>query len=400
LNILFALYYDFTSNSATHVHSLANELVALGNECLVAVPENKASLTNLAPARFRAVEFSELHHSSFAFSNGRGPDIIHAWTPRENVRSFCEAVRQTFGSRLFVHLEDNEWHLLSCELRLPFRKIAALPPEEMDRMVPGNLSHPHRALEFLKGADGITVIIEKLKELAPPDKPVLELWPSAQQSLFGRRAPVEICRRTLRIPRNSTVLVYTGNVHSANAHEMRSLYLAVAILNREGHPATLVRAGADSYPFLAPDDAWARRHSIELGSIPHTEVPALLALADVLVQPGRADDFNDYRFPSKVPEYLSIGRPVILPNANIARHMKHRKDAYILQQANGLNIANAVRDIMCDSALYRDLADGALRFFKEYLSWSRSAKSLNDFYRQQREEGHKAPHMYATSNQA
>ena len=46
------------------------------------------------------------------------------------------------------------------------------------------------------------------------------------------------------------------------------------------------------------------------------------ALADVLVQPGRAGPFNDYRLPSKLPEFLSAGRPVVLPATNLARQLR------------------------------------------------------------------------------
>src|SRR6202030_3637170 len=145
----------------------------------------------------------------------------------------------------------------------------ALPAEEMDAIVPTNLCHARRAVDFLKSADGVTVIIDRLSELIPPCKSVLDLWPSAQRDLFGPQPRRDAERKALGIAKTSTVLVYAGNVHPANAHEVRSLYLTVAILNREGHPATLVRAGRDFQSFLGPDEAWARRNSIELGAIPH-----------------------------------------------------------------------------------------------------------------------------------
>ena len=55
------------------------------------------------------------------------------------------------------------------------------------------------------------------------------------------------------VPDNSLVFSYTGNVHAANTYEVRSLYLAVAILNREGQPAVLIRTGRDFCNFLGDD---------------------------------------------------------------------------------------------------------------------------------------------------
>jgi glycosyltransferase involved in cell wall biosynthesis len=379
VNILFVLYHDFTANSAGHVRCLANELAQLGNDCCVAVPD-KSSSHPPGRVRFRPVEYGDVLRPGFCFSDGRGPDVIHAWTPREIVRRFCNQVLQIYPCRLFVHMEDNEWHILSCALSQPFEDLVRLDTAELDKRVPVSLSHPHRAARFLEEADGVTVIIDRLRELLPKVKGVLELWPSADQELFHPQPRQELERRDLGIPKNSTVLVYAGNVHAANAHEVRSLYLAVAILNREGHPATLVRAGADYYPFLGPDDRWGRRYSIDLGPVSHTEVPRLLALADVLVQPGKPDAFNDYRFPSKLPEFLSMGRPVILPDSNIGRHMMHRLHGFVVSDLNAVTIADAVREIMADETLYRTLSSGALEFFKRRLSWAKSGLLLHGLY--------------------
>jgi glycosyltransferase involved in cell wall biosynthesis len=380
VNILFVLYYDFTVNSAGHVRCLANELTQLGNDCCVAVPDGMSSPHPAGRVRFRLVEYDDVLRRDFCFADGRGPDIIHAWTPREIVRRFCDRVRQLYRCRLFVHMEDNEWHILSCALGQPFEELAFLDTEELDKRVSVFWSHPHRAMRFLQEADGVTVIIDRLRELLPPVKSVLELWPSADRELFHPQPRLELERQALGIAKNSTVLVYTGNVHAANAHEVRSLYLAVAILNREGHAATLVRSGADHHPFLGSDEGWGRRYSIELGPVRHTEIPRLLGLADVLVQPGKPDAFNDYRFPSKLPEFLSVGRPVILPDTNIARHMTHRKHGFIVPDLHAVAIADAVREIMSDQTLYRTLSSGAVEFFKRRLSWAKSGRLLLDFY--------------------
>jgi glycosyltransferase involved in cell wall biosynthesis len=380
LNILFALFNDFSCNSANHVHALANGLVDLGHSCVVAVPTNKESYSVLNRPRYRGIEFSEAFGAASLFPNGRGPDVLHAWTPRECVRRFCSAFRESYDCRLFVHMEDNEWHLTRCALGNAWDRIALCREAELEDLISPHLSHPVKASEFLSQASGISVIIESLKELLPRGIPVVELWPSAEQDLFKPLPKTYKSRHFLGVAENNSVIVYTGNVHHANAEEVRTLYLAVAILNREGVPVTLLRTGKDFVPFLGNDDRWARAHSIELGYVPRASLPKLLAQADVLVQPGSSDPFNDYRFPSKLPEFLSAGRPVILPNANIASHMIHGRHGYILERANAVSIAGAVREILEDSSLRERLSAGALEFFNERLSWSASAAKLHDFY--------------------
>lgn len=380
MNILFVLYNDFTCNSAGHVRCLANELIHLGNDCCVAVPDSEGLRPPAGRAEFHVVQYRDVLRPGFRFADGRGPDIIHAWTPREIVRQFCDRARELYRCRLYVHMEDNEWHILACALGQPFEQLRLLDTEELDKKVPVFLSHPRRAIQFLEEADGVTVIIDRLLELIPRVKSALELWPSADQELFYERPRRDWERRQLGVPKNSTAIVYTGNVHAANAHEVRSLYLAVAILNREGHPATLVRTGDDHYPFLGGQEAWAKRYSIELGHVCYSRIPELLAMADVLVQPGRPDLFNDYRFPSKLPEFMSAGRPVILPETNIGRHMTHRVHGFVMPNLNAVAIADAVREIMSDKTLYRTLSAGAVAFFEQQLSWAKSGRSLHDFY--------------------
>lgn len=379
MNVIFVLYHDFTSNSAVHVFYWANELCRLGVSCKVAVPDNPESINVLGRAEFEVLKYDDVPEGAI-FPNGRGPDIVHAWTPREVVRRFCGRLSELHDFRLFIHLEDHEWHLLECMLNQPWKKLAAMPLEELDGLVPVSLFHPIRGRRFLESSHGITVIVDRLRELVPPGVPAVELWPSADSTLFFPRPRNNRLRARHQIPSDSTVFAYTGNVHSANAREVRSLYLAAAMLNREGHPSYLIRAGRDFYPFLGPDETWGRAHSIELGYVPHKQIPEILAAADILVQPGRPDKFNDYRFPSKLPEFLAMGRPVVLPKSNIGLFMQDGSDALVLPNVDASAILDATLKISSDPKLYARLAQGAQEFFKQRLSWRTSSQALLRFY--------------------
>lgn len=380
-NVLFILYHDFTSNSAYHVHSFANGLSDLGYHCAVAVPNHKRTIHSIGTKpQYSHWDFKELERTPLRFPDGRGPDFVHCWTPREIVRSFYERVPSLQSARLLIHLEDNEWQVAARTLNRRFEGLEKLRLAELDQLITPNLSHPVRARRFLEKAEGITVIMRTLTDLVPEGKPSVEIWPSADEALFGPR-PIDWERRQkLGIARNCTTIVYTGNVHATNAAEVRSLYLAVAVLNREGHPAVLVRTGRDFCSFLGNDDAWARRHSIELDFVDRKDLPGILSMANVFVQPGKPGPFNDYRFPSKIPEFCAIGRPLVLPASNIGLTMRHMEDAYVVPEATGTAIAEAVRTIRANPPMEARLAAGAQRFFSEELSWRLSVNKLLDFY--------------------
>ncbi len=379
LNVLFILPGSFAANSALHVAALANELAAAGHDCAVAVTHDLATLAHHEQPAFRGL----LHAAAtdHRFADGRGPDCIHAWTSRENVRRLTETVRRRHGARVLVHLEDNERQLLALTLGRDWPELAQLPEAELDRIVPADLTHPRHGRAFLASADGITVITERLREFVPVGRPCHTLWPAADPRSFFPRPRPDAFRRILDPVAGTTVLFYHGNVHAANMAEVRELYAAVLALNRTGHPVTLIRTGLDAVDFLGALAADVAPHVLSLGQIlHHRHLAPLLALADIFVQPGSANAFNDYRFPSKLPEFFALGRPVVLPRTNLGTLVRHGVDAYVLERADAAGIAEAVRALRGDPALAERLGRGAAAFAARHFNWRRSAEALAKFY--------------------
>lgn len=380
LNILFILHGSFSSNSALHVAALANELTKHAHDCAVAVPHDLETISHHERPAFRGLTFAEAEQN-LVFANGHGPDIIHAWTTRENVRHLAEKLRARHAAKLVVHLEDNEQQILSLSLGRSVGELEQLPAAELDRLVPDNLSHPLRSRELLATADGATVVTEKLREFVPAGRPVQTITPAADARYFFPRPIPREFRRLCDFAPGTTLLFYHGNTHASNAAEVRELYAALLQLNRAGHPTTLLRTGLDSVDFLGSIACEVAPFVIGLGQIlHHHHLPPLMALADIFVQPGVPDPFNDYRFPSKLPEFFSIGRPVVLPRTNFGAHLRHGTDAYVLDRADAGGITSAIIALRHDRALYDRLSQGAVACAEQHFSWHRSAETLAKFY--------------------
>ena len=324
MNILFYCHDDFACNSMGHVTGFAAGLSALGHACAVAIPGDDLASAAILGERppFRPARFADAwEHPDTLFPDGGPPDFLHVWTPREHVRRAAEHFRRARpGVRLVVHLEDNEEHLAARFLGETDAGLRALPDAELAARLPGHLSHPREAPRFLRTADGVTGIVEALKEFVPPGVPFVELPPGVDFTLFHPGPPDPALRASLGLRAEEKVLCYPGSSHFANAPEMAALYEAVFALNREGTPCRLLRTGRDTPEFVArfaPGDL--ARYILHLGIVDRDRLPGLLRLADALVQPGRDDAFNRYRLPSKLPEFLASGRPVITPRANVGR---------------------------------------------------------------------------------
>ena len=92
------------------------------------------------------------------------------------------------------------------------------------------------------------MIVDRLLEFRPDGVPAEVVWPAYEPELFTDDPPDRELRRRLGIADDESVLVYAGNAHASNAAEMRSLYLAVAAVNRDGPPAAARPARARLRP--------------------------------------------------------------------------------------------------------------------------------------------------------
>ena len=390
MNVLFFCHADFSSNSMGHIAGFAAGLARRGHACAAAIPgdvrDSAAALGDHPP--LRPVLFSDTwERTGEIFPDGRPADVLHAWTPREHVRRALERCQVAMpAARAAIHLEDNEQFLAERFSGEPYARLRRHSDAEILEKLPQTLAHPRPSQRFLRAAHGVTAIIRPLRKFVPLGTPFAELWPGVD---FGRNRPGPAdpaLRASLGLRPQERVLCYPGNSHFANLEELQTLYEAVFLLNREGVPCRLLRTGADTVPDFAArfDPALLAAHVLHLGWVDAARLPDLLRLADALVQPGRADAFNRYRLPSKLPEFLASGRPVVLPRANVAHRMVDGRDGLFLETGTPQEIAARCRQIFVDPALAERLATGAAAFARRHFDADANAGTLEDFYRRLR----------------
>jgi glycosyltransferase involved in cell wall biosynthesis len=382
MRVLFLYFGPFDVNSGIQAYHFGNELTDLGWEVTIAGLGDPERAKAVGEPRFECISHDEVERKLREMRQSPAETVVVAWTPRERVRLMAmDAVRQ-LGAPYVIHLEDNEELLIESATGRSLAELQRLPLRQQDSLVPIDLIHPTRHREFLDGAAGITVITEALNEFNRAGRPHRVVRPGIDLERF--RPDLEPpSRAELGLSEDDFVLVYHGIIHYANQHDMLSLYLAVKLLQRRGHRVRLLRLGHTE--FGGPDPRSFRALGdgvIELGPTPWREIPAYLAVADAYVQPGPPDDFNRYRLPSKLPEFLAMGRPVILPHCNIGNDLDHGENALLLEQGNAMEIVVRVEELLADRALADRLGEGARRFATEQLSWSANAAGLAEFLRE------------------
>ncbi len=380
-SIVIASHGPLSSNSGVHVLAVAREVAERGFPVTVVVPDGCEGDPGAEPPvdgiRIRGRE-------RWLREPGRAPSLVHVWTPREGMREFHAGIEARFGGSVpyLVHLEDNEEILLRSQTGLSPVACRELRDGHRSFDVPPHLTHPGLGLRFLQRASGVTALISSLLRDVPAGVPTVTFWPGHDPAFRIRRPDAAgSVRRRLGIPEGTLVVTYTGNVHAANVAEVRSLYLAVALANRMGLPVRLLRTGRDFVPLAEHGLDELRVHAIELGVLPRGELPGLVQAADLLVQPGRRDEWNSFRVPSKLPEYLASGRPVVLPRVNLGEELEHGWNAIVLEEAT----AEAILAALLEWAPRRERlsaigAEGAT-FAARHLSWSVAGESVVGLYR-------------------
>jgi glycosyltransferase involved in cell wall biosynthesis len=392
-NVLFVSHCDFSGHSALHAYRIASELHDRGRAPVIAVPDDPETVEDVGRPPFAVITYGDARAGRFGFPDGRVPDLIHAFSPRERVRELTYRVLPFCGCPYVVHLEDNDRAVLAAELGSSIEEIEALPPMLVDRFVRPGQVHPHRGVRFLEWAAGVTVVIERLLELAPAGLPTAVVRPGFDEAVLAPSGSREKMRADLGIRCDETVVVYTGTIHAANLEDMRSLYDALGGLRSEGQPVVLVKTGwnAPDAPEL-PALSGAIR---DLGWLPRHMLPAIIAAADVLVQPGHPGLFNDYRFPAKVPDFLASGKPVVLTRTNIGLALRNGHDAIVLEHGTADEIRQAIASIRARPELGVSVGAEGRRFALRELRWSKSVDAVEALYDRVAAVGAPAPPRWA-----
>lgn len=377
--IWLACHGPLECNSGHHVRAIALELASRGHAVAVWVPEPSAADGEL-PAAVPVRTFDEV----FRQPGLAPPRLIHLWTPRERMRAFLAGVTARFGAAPphVVHLEDSETHLLARQMGLTAADVAEVRAGLRPLDVPDHLMHPLHGDRLLATAAGVTALAEPLLAGLPASLPTAVFLPGFDPIFESPRPDAARgVRGRLGIPDETAILTYTGNVHAANVAEVRSLLIAVALVNRMGRPLRLLRTGLDFVPLAEHGVDLLRQHVVELGIVPRGDLPDLVHAADVLVQPGRVDEWNACRLPSKLPDFLVSGRPVMLPAVNLGTRLEHGREAIVLPEATAERIAAALLEWLPDRNQLAAIGTAGAGFARRTLTWSAAAGAVEDLYR-------------------
>ena len=118
--------------------------------------------------------------------------------------------------------------------------------------------------------------------------------------------------------------------------------------------------------------------------VPHHEIPALIAEADICVAPLGLNDRNVTQgaCPIKVLEYMAASRPLVASNMPIVRELiREDVDALLFSPNDPDELARQILTLLNDEALSKQLADSASERVLTKFTWHESQKKLLKVYK-------------------
>lgn len=380
-------YMDFSGPGSTHMYHFAGELSSMGHDLFLTVygdPQSVELMHKAPEFPVRKVEFDDLFmkRSLVRELSEFRPQIVHLWTPRNVPSRVGLELKYRFGTRIVIHYEDDEDYLVRYYGEGHFETFEDMLKDLRD---PGNWPWKVPVFSTLANryADCFTAIcpafIERLKRQWGKEAHLL--YPGVDTDRFSPDA--EPTKSSLPFETEGRrLLLYSGSIGAV--HEFPQLLQTVHILKKKRPEVLLLHIGRN----LIRDETDRlireldlQNNVIFLGPVEHRKIHAYLALGEILLQSGRPGEFNRYRLPSKLPEYLAMGKPVVCFHEGIGREFADRKHVLKTYTSDPEEMAEKIEELLDDATLRKTLSENSRAKAVELFNWRRNAGVLAKVYR-------------------
>lgn len=217
-------------------------------------------------------------------------------------------------------------------------------------------------------ACGTEVVADHARRLGIDDDKILITPTGVDLDRFSDRVDSERARRRLGLA-GQFVVGWVGSFRRFHALEQA----IEAVARVDGATLLLVGDG----PERAELEALARERGVAAvftGTVPHGELPELLATMDVcllLAPPGQAFHYS----PLKLAEYFAAGRAVVAPEvAQLADRLTDGVDAVLVPPGDVEALATAIGQLRGDPDRRRQLGAGARAAAEAHWSWDHDVR--------------------------
>jgi glycosyltransferase involved in cell wall biosynthesis len=215
------------------------------------------------------------------------------------------------------------------------------------------------------------VLGRRAESLGIPSSNILYLPPGADPAAI-RSTPIRVAREKCGLDAGTRLIGYLGNIYQRDAdllfEALRRMRTADSRLLMVGDPGCRV------------PDPIRSRVSIT-GRLPYEVMLDYLSACDVLALPLSDTIANRGRWPSKVNEYVSVGRPTVACEVGDVAGFLRDNDIGLLVKPDAAQFADRLDELLSDPARANAMGDRAREVARSTYSQGAIAGKLEKFYR-------------------
>lgn len=226
---------------------------------------------------------------------------------------------------------------------------------------------------FQKYADSYAVIChtleKRLRSLGYRNR--IHLFPLGCPSCSVRYNGTEELRKGLNLPQDNPLIGCVGSLYPSDA---RFLFETLAQV-REKVDVRLVLIGKNIFRnrYQIPEAV------IETGNLSLENLQKYVGACDVMVMPLKKSVANNGRWPSKLNEYLTMGKPVVSTEIAVVKDLIEKCRFGEIAKDIPEDFSQKICGLLCDKDKRNEYSQNALKLAAGYLSWPNVISDLEDF---------------------
>ena len=294
----------------------------------------------------------------------------------------------TFSLRTLFHLLFKKYDLIYTRSPLVMTFTSLLKPQKLFFEIhefPQKPTSIKIFIWFLKRIKGTIAITQSLKnnlQRSGQNKTPILVAPDGVGPEFFRKISQKETRKSLRIPPDKKIILYTGNLY-----EWKGVYtLAQAAKSLSQDCLVYFVGGSIVDRNIKPFKNFVKRLKLNnvviTGHVSPELIPNYLAAANVLVLPNSATEkiSKYYTSPMKLFEYMSARRPIVTSDLPSLREILNNKNAIMVPPDNSQGLAQGIKTALKDSNLSARIAEKAYQEAKKF-TWEKRTQKILTFFK-------------------
>lgn len=204
-------------------------------------------------------------------------------------------------------------------------------------------------------------------------------------SMFEKNHDKNMIKKNLKLPSDKPIIGYVGRLKTLNMEKgVKTLIESLFILKGKTSLFGLIVGGPESdryfYENMARKVGLTENDLLFTGPVPFKEVPAVLAVSNILVMPF--PDLPHYRYnmsPLKMFEYLAAGKPVLTTDLPSVRDVLNESNALFCRPGDPEDLAEKILLLLKYPNMADKMSAQSLKTAQNHSWKKRMARIINSF---------------------